>query len=665
MATDTSQFLAQFDSKYHNILLRLEEYNKLFDFKKFNLKQDYIMDLKALTQQTIQAINTNLSRMEQSIVTPNIVDLTSAIRTPIRRAFQTVSGEDYPKLYREISRITHPDKISLNQNSRDATKQQFATTMSRLLERVPEAEKAAFQRAIQQHIELYKNSMPPLDGFMTSNPVDYTVNLLNAMQATLKRHKTEYLRYYLPLQYLIYALQAIVDAILYITTILIVAKLLSTIMVGIMLLLLTVSEALAGAFEIYYMFRFDGRLSSNVFLYIFVGTENINTVLNNTVTTKELANYYRTLYRYERNLTEETDETVLKYAKSKLNITCSESARIQLLNDYRINFYGWQYVRLLSLAFYEAMRTPIPSLTIGLRVQKENTRDSSMVPTSYQYDRYSGYKEKKRGNIPAWRVFNDENEENYVVLHIKNGLYRLDKDNQTLHHLKLDSPELNSLPNQYIRTKHDIFFCDGAHADLIRLELNTLEDHHVSKPHYYVGYANKLFFYNSDSGEIEHIYMDSNNAKIHTSFLEKFPLGTEIDALNTEELEFIKTYSNHDNKRLQSAALHVALKLFRAAFFLPFLLFESICQAIEIMINLLLTVILYPVFAIKLGVTFLLNSPLYLYDAWVAYQPTNEPPPEFNTPQQNAANHDWWNFFSSDTGNQSQTTNESMAVVPT
>ncbi|HBI21259.1 MAG TPA: hypothetical protein DDY37_01500 [Legionella sp.] len=563
-------------------------------------------EVQTIRTNTIIKINTQLSRMVASGQIVSSDQLGHAIQGPIREAFRGLSEEDSRKLYRCISLITHPDKIQQNGNN-DKTIEQFKTDMMTLSKRLVVVEdQSQFLNSAQQEVEhcYKKDLLPTIASMATMNLSDYMRELERRMTRLYRDHEKVYLRYALPIQYLIDALQYIVNAVLILSGTLLFLITYHLIYQVILpkIILSFLPKAFVFPSELYTNLRRDHRTSEYP-LQVFIGSNHIKTALNSLVTQKELADYYRTYFIDSINFSDESDETVLCYAAEQLypphanqpidemifntwdrKEGLSQTDYIRLLNKYRETFFGFKYARLLTLAFYKAMETPEP------------------LPVEFVY-------KEKQGRTPP---------------HMKpmhwDGKYWLDP---FITRRNPAGPQ--QLPDSYIQTEDDLFYYNDEKETLNRLEPSEKKHSdgamHTQKPDLYICYGEHLFFYNRRSEKIHRINTDDST--FHATFSQKPTNGP----LSDDDLNMIKALPGHDALEQSMFMMEVglnALKLFRAVFFVPFLFIESLTTILSIMFKASLTLCCYAMLAIKLGITLLLNSPLYLYDAWNDTQPAAE-----------------------------------------
>ena len=570
-------------------------------------------EIKTIRTNTIIKINRQLSLMEQSN-TVSIAQLENAIQAPIREAFRGLSKEDSLALYRSISLITHPDKIRL-QRSNDEDRQTFNSHMVTLSTRLEPDDRLRFLAIAQQQVEhCYKgDQLPTIASMASMNPIDYIRQIRLGMNRIYRQHEKVYLRYSLPIQYLIDALQYIVNAVLFLSTVLF-ALIKFYLFFNVILPKMVLSflpEAFVDVIQSYVFVRLHPGMSQFL-LQVFIGSNHINTALNSMVTQKELADYYRTYFTDHINLADESDEITLRYAAKKLchefapelefeKSALFESDYIQLLNKYRETFFGLKYAHLLTLAFYKAMETPAP------------------LPVELVYQKKSG----ETASDGGWCIINGQ-------------FFSLFNNKKILHEMEsmtMDSPERRQLPDPYICTEHDVFYYDDGKETLIRLELNKRKDTdeamNAQKPDLYICYGEHLFFYNRKFEQIHRINTDDSTPvqTFHATFSNK-PNGP----LSDDDLNIIKALPGHHALEQSTFMMEVGLNLltlFRAVFFVPFLFIESFTMISQLILTALFTTWCYTMFAIKLGVTLLLNSPLYLYDAWNEH--TQDAQPAFTT----------------------------------
>jgi len=212
--------------------------------------------------------------------------------------------------------------------------------------------------------------------------------------------------------------------------------------------------------------------------------------------------------------------------------------------------------------------------------------------------------------LPHPQVFNPKHLP--IVHHIDNTLYTWNADQKILEQLNPNTALLEQLPSQYIRSSDSIFYYDDASKRLERLRFDNspMSCHPKSQ---YILYHDHLFYFNSWTQICKEITLSQSQLNI---FKARFPDGTSIDTLAPEDLTFIKKNSTpHSPRIIGSFVLATCLKVLRALCFIPFIIMELMCHTISWPLVVMALALMYTTYAIKLGVTLALNTPLYMHEA--------------------------------------------------
>ena len=378
------------------------------------------------------------------------------------------------------------------------------------------------------------------------------------------------------------------------------------------------SEDLSVIFLIYLQVRFglnDNNLQTPipVYLLFFIGEDAFNHALKEMLPVSQLADDHR-YYNGDVEFSEEdSDETVLAHAKAVNGLgEYTDLDYMTLRHKVLGHVTSWQYAKILSLGFYNTMQAPLPALEQGLTVKKNAARAVNRVTTVLRYYEINGITTPGYGTVNNWMA--------PVIHHIGNSLYVKNPETKAFEQLSLDNNSLKWLPSEYIFSSDSLFYYDTRLEKLSRLQLAGASENNEPKSQY-VLYNNNLFHYNNFTNCCNKIELTTEQLN---AFNISFPDNICIDALSVEQLAAIKADTEHSFNTFNIYALTIFLKTMRAICFVPFLLMESICHGIMFAASILAAALMFVGFAIKLGVTLLLNMPLYGYEAFFDENPPSE-----------------------------------------
>ncbi len=607
----------------------------------------YDLDLKTHIKHTFRDINLNLEQIR-----PTKVEFENAICKPLHQAFKSVPKQEYHKLYREISRGTHPDKIA-NDHPSESTNPilMFQIKVKQLAEQIDPDDPKRIYNIPQQLVLNYKERLPDITEFVSLATHYSLFNLINILRkkmfAVLAQSHYDSQRYNIYAQYAIYAIQSIVNVILIASIILLINLFFFYIIADACIKALAYfSKSFALLFMMYMGARFDSRIPENGFLLFFIGKESLDNAIKEIVPISQLAKEYSYQYSDELAFTEEdSDETILAYAKSKHQDYLYDIEYKKLHLASLKNRSLWQYTKILSLGFYNAMQAPLPFLNQSLVSKTPSRLDLSYVLLRYKViplmhsslvqDASNPLFVRSIRSPQPWIFFETEHSVNNILMpdlaslfgapqmfnpnhlpivhHMDNTLYTWNAEQKILEQLNPSEALLEQLPSQYIRSSDSIFYFDDVSKRLERLRFDNspMSCHPKSQ---YILYHDHLFYFNSWTQICNEIPLSQSQLN---AFKAQFPHGTSIDTLGPEDLTFVKANSPPSSRWIiGSFVLAVCLKILRAICFIPFIIMELMCHALSWPLMVMALALMYTAYAIKLGVTFALNTPLYMHEAF-------------------------------------------------
>lgn len=625
------------------------------------------MNLKVETTRLFNEINLNLQNQHLTKIA-----LENAMRKPIHQAFKSAPSEHYRKLYREISRITHPDKIrqgASNSISVDPIVL-FHSKIYTLAQALDSSERDAFLRTPQQLVENYKDRLPnviELVELASHVTLRQLINKLKkAMLTTLIRDIRDSERYNIYIQWMIYSIQAMVNAAVVVAVAgLLLLSNLALVQLFILSILLSSPLSLASAclltLGVYLGIRGikDSLVITglNTPLLFFIGVDALDKALKELMPISQLASDYRAHYKDEDEIEfteEDSDETVFNYAREKLYTNSYDIECKRLRRDNIPNKPFWQYPQILLSGFFKAMQMTLPAeqslashrlssepelnyLLLHYKRERHQTSVFDMINTRVCYDSsvtpwvgfYHNTSNESVISSQSSRIINERdfevvtkqgmNPDNLPIIHhIDHTLYSWNDTKQTLEQLTLNAAKQMQLPSHYIHSSDSIFYFDKINKNLHRLSFNEPQDS-CSPKSQYILFDNTIFYYNNFTSVCNEIALEPG--PMLDVFKEKFAYGTQIETLSADQLAFIKENTQHSNRSSQT--LFICLKLLRAVCFIPFIITESILYLVDLALKAFAISLMYVVFAIKLSVTLLLNLPLYVYEACI--NPQNLP----------------------------------------
>lgn len=550
----------------------------------------------------------------------------SMITYAIRNAFRSVPPVHRSALYRQLALILHPDKLEIRNPNLSHPKDKFRQHYMQWVNQNPEFNRETLKGSfITIMDELQKEYETDFDYAIT-----YQASLLSwcdrAQLNTLQYQK----RYH-----------AIMNPILTFLRILCLMSILIFLLLSPFLIAINILAQITPLSMVPYVSAFLELLTMHIVTFhiqlhfsqsygLMFGDMVYKNTLKTFISEQELADYLRTQYAAEVDLSTETNARVFAYCQEKQldsdkgwdnyerQQRKSHLARALafqydldhyfLLELYSKTFTGIRHAAFLLSAMHRMLRAPLPIREIAWTTQQK-------TPTDYDYVDYTKKSSRKHvlvkiGHnstsflaLEPWRRPNDHAQ---TVHLIDRALYEWDRTENALKKLNYTAPSLRSLPDYVVRTADSLFMLSG--NNLVRLDIDSPSGTQPKPQYIQMEDEDRLFFYDGIQDVCQTVHTDVQ------ALLRRFPRGTQINTLSDEDMTFIASVAEHRPNRWYwlKTLQAIVIKLLRMLCFLPFLALESAARLLlQIPVD---SILLKAKDAVELATTSAFKLPLDIYD---------------------------------------------------
>lgn len=530
-------------------------------------------------------------------ITQNPDRVNNIITYSLRMAFARTPPSARTLLYHRFALLFHPDHLETRVLDLSIPEHVFLNLYLKWANKYPEEKENLKSALIRLLIEVKNEYQSDFDYEIYYDECNFSY------QEAAYLNKLRYEKYYpKPINFLLECVLLL--CIVIIVSLVVCLILLVPILVPI-LFLIKLAPASAAFFLPYYgnylflqiqywgMFHVEDHVSSIYFLMF--GEEIYKQTLRETISEQELADYLRSQYESIVNLSVETNERVFAYSKAiqliQLNTASDRNTQRTtspfvkalfdqydmenycLLEQYSKTFSVLRHVRFLALATYKTFKTSLPSRQVAWTTHQQTHTTNEYVYYVKKTNRT--HKLGKLGQPPQlfvtlepWKQMSNIN----TVHILDNALYYWNAGEQKIEKLNYYSENLATLPNYIVRTVDSLFMLRG--DQLVKLDIDTPSGMPVKSQ--YILMQNQLFFYDAKQDSCQSISRSIEN------YMDRFPVGTKIDALSADDIAFIQEQKIHSTGSWHWNMLQSLITvILRALFFIPVLILDAVMHLLN------------------------------------------------------------------------------------
>lgn len=506
----------------------------------------------------------------------------------LRMAFARTPPSERRRLYNKFALLFHTDHLESRVLDLSIPEHVFLNLYLKWANKYPEEKENLKSALMRLLIEVKNEYQSDFDYAMYYDGSDFSY------QEASYLNKLRYEKYYpKPINFLIACLLPLCEVIIKLS--LVVCLILLVLVVPILFLIKLVPALVAsflpyyGAYlslQIDYGFAFYGQLHVSSVYFLMFGEKVYKQTLRETISEQELADYFRSHYASKVDLSVETNERVFAYSKAMLLDTVADwntQSRTSpfvkalfneydmenycLLEQYSKTFSVLRHVRFLALAMYKTFKTSFPSRQVAWTTHQNTHTTNEYVCYEKKSNRTHevvklGQSQQLFVTLEPWKQMSSMN----TVHILDNALYYWNASEQKIKKLNYYSKHLATLPNYIVRTVDSLFMLRG--DQLVRLDIDTPSGMPVKSQ--YILMQNQLFFYDAKQDSCQLISRSIGN------YLERFPVGTKIDALSADDIAFIGEQKIHSTSSWYWNMLQsLIIVIISALYFIPVLILDT------------------------------------------------------------------------------------------